>query len=185
MCKQFSSTSHFPGVVAAGKSSTLSHFFHQPPTTGFHYESGQQIRQHFNCHNFCGRSLTPRASHHARNTLTAHCVVFRVFSGMRSLIAWSNAFSDRGGPNHLLFSVLPRLKSSESSMFGSKSSNSNALNPQPSSIARDATHQTCKSYLTTLQHTKGALLDVLYMVTRLNFIGLLHYDVTMANSHWS
>jgi len=46
-------------------------------------------------------------------------------------------------------------------MFGSKSSNSNALNPQLPSIARDATHQTRKSYLTTLQQHKSALLDVL------------------------
>jgi len=38
---------------------------------------------------------------------------------------WNSPF--QMSPNRLLFSVLPRLKSSESSMFGSKSSNSNAL----------------------------------------------------------
>jgi len=46
-------------------------------------------------------------------------------------------------------------------------------------------HQTWKSYLTALQQHKRRFAGRPYIVTQLNFIGLLHYDVTIANSHWS
>ena len=133
--------------------------------TDFHYESGQQIRQHYNCHTFCGIldtvSITP-----CTNTLAAHCVVFRDFLGMQSLTAWSNAFSNRGGPNCLLFSMLPRLKSSESSMFGSNYQFERIKFPTAfHSKGCYSSHQ--EGYLTTLQQhkTKGALLDALHSST--------------------
>ena len=123
--------------------------------TGFHYESEQQICQHFNCHIFCGildtMSITPRT-----NTLTAQCVVFHVFSGMRSLIAWSDAFSDRGGPNHLLFSVLPRLKSSESLRFSSKIVKFERIKSPTAFHSKGHYSSNQESYLTTLQQHQKA-----------------------------